>query len=156
MLARRTSVALRAAGRGASSQVARAFWSGVNGQAVAQKPPAAADPNMETLSISETERLLFNGIKSIGYSDADAAVMRDAMMWAQLRDNNQGIIKLTSGGLAKTGDGQPTLEIETPTGGRLNGNQAMSMVVMNQAVELAIEKAAGVCGNHERSLAGCL
>ena len=157
MLARRTSVALRAAGRGASSQVARAFWSGVNGQAVAQKPPpAAADPNMETLSIAETERLLFNGIKSIGYSDADAAVMRDAMMWAQLRDNNQGIIKLTSGGLAKTGDGQPTLEIETPTGGRLNGNQAMSMVVMNQAVELAIEKAlannsAGIVGTFNTS-----
>ena len=157
MLARRTSVALRAAGRGASSQVARAFWSGVNGQAVAQKPPpAAADPNMETLSIAETERRLFNGIKSIGYSDADAAVMRDAMMWAQLRDNNQGIIKLTSGGLAKTGDGQPTLEIETPTGGRLNGNQAMSMVVMNQAVELAIEKAlannsAGIVGTFNTS-----
>ena len=77
------------------------------------------------------------------------------MMWAQLRDNNQGIIKLTSGGLAKSGDGQPTLEIDTPTGGRLNGNQAMSMVVINRAVEIAIEKAltsnAGIVGTFNTS-----
>ena len=50
--------------------------------------------------LAEAERLLYNGIRAIGYNHSDAQVMRDSMMWAQLRDNNQGIIKITSGGVA--------------------------------------------------------
>ena len=59
----------------------------------AEPPAPAAAAKVET-SIAEAESLLFKGIKSIGYSDAEANVMRDAMMWAQLRDNNQGFIKV--------------------------------------------------------------
>ena len=62
-------------------------------------------------------------------------------MWAQLRDNNQGIIKITSGGVAPGVNAKtPTVEFETPTGARVNGQQSMSMVVLHEAVELAIEK----------------
>lgn len=103
------------------------------------KQPAAS-PN-EIVSISEANQLLYNGIRAIGYNDADAIVMRDCMMWAQLRDNNQGIIKLTSGGLAKSGNGVPTIELDSPSGARVNGNQAMSMVVMDYAINTAITKA---------------
>ena len=67
--------------------------------------------------------------------------MRECMMWAQLRDNNQGIIKITSGGVAPGVNAKtPTVEFETPTGARVNGQQSMSMVVLHEAVELAIEK----------------
>ena len=38
---------------------------------------------METVPVPEVERLLMNGIKSIGYNEADATVMKEAMMWAQ-------------------------------------------------------------------------
>ena len=142
--------------RGGRSQLQRrGFWSGAKSVQTQAAAAPAMDSSMELMSVAETERLLFDGIRAIGYNDADATVMRDAMMWAQLRDNNQGIIKLTSGGLAKSGDGQPTLEIDTPTGGRLNGNQAMSMVVINRAVEIAIEKAltsnAGIVGTFNTS-----
>ena len=142
--------------RGGRSQLQRrGFWSGAKSVQTQAAAAPAVDSSMELMSVAETERLLFDGIRAIGYNDADATVMRDAMMWAQLRDNNQGIIKLTSGGLAKSGDGQPTLEIDTPTGGRLNGNQAMSMVVINRAVEIAIEKAltsnAGIVGTFNTS-----
>jgi len=106
-------------------------------QSVDEKKPS---PN-EDVNIDESETLLFKGIKSIGYSDDEACVMRDAMMWAQLRDNNQGFIKLTSGGLAKSSDGSATVELDSPCGARVNGNQAMSMVVLDFAVKLAIEKA---------------
>ena len=88
--------------------------------------------------------------------------MRDAMMWAQLRDNNQGIIKLTSGGLAKSADGVPTVELDSPAGARVNGNQVMSMVVLDHAVGLAINKAKsaskiGVVGtfNTAQSMGAC-
>jgi len=117
---------------------ARTFFS--SSKETKEPAPAPAD-NKEVVSVSETNQLLYNGIRAIGYDDADAKVMRDAMMWAQLRDNNQGIIKLTSGGLAKSGDGVPTIELDSPNGARINGQQAMSMVVVDKAVNLAIEKA---------------
>jgi L-2-hydroxycarboxylate dehydrogenase (NAD+) len=98
---------------------------------------------------------LRDGIRSIGYNDEDTEVMKDAMMWAQLRNNNQGIIKLTSGGLAKSSDAQPSIENESPVGARINGNQAMSMVVLERGVRLAIEKAKanniGVVGTYNTS-----
>jgi len=132
--------------------VARSFFFGPTTQ---QSSAASTKPAPEVLAISEVNTLLFNGIKSIGYSDEDAAVMRDAMMWAQLRDNNQGIIKLTSGGLAKSGDGVPSIEYDSMAGARINGQQAMSMVVMDKAANLAIEKAqtalVGVVGTYNTS-----
>ena len=117
-------------------------------RASARRVPAAATSlrrlstanNMESVPVPEVESLLMKGIRLIGYNEADATVMKDAMMWAQLRDNNQGIIKLTSGGLAKSGDAEPVIEYDTPTGARVDGNQAMSMVVLERAVRLAIEK----------------
>ena len=39
---------------------------------------------MEPVPLPEVEQLLLHGIKSIGYNEADAIVMKDAMMWAQL------------------------------------------------------------------------
>jgi len=147
MLARSTKTFSQVGCQGLPTLAARKFFS--KPAAPAQKPPP------EVISIAEAETLLFNGIKSIGYSDADAIVMRDCMMWAQLRDNNQGMIKLTSGGLAKSGDGQPTIEIDSPTGARVNGNLAMSMPVMDFAINLAIEKAqsakVGVVGTFNTS-----
>ena len=110
-----------------------------SGYARARQLSSAA--NTESVAVPEVEDLLLRGIKSIGYDHADAVVMKDAMMWAQLRDNNQGIIKLTSGGLAKSGDAEPIVEYDSPTGARVNGNQAMSMVVLERGVRLAIEKA---------------
>ena len=90
-------------------------------------PRIAAQPRLlstnaanEMVSVPECEQLLMDGIRSIGYNDSDATVMKDAMMWAQLRDNNQGIIKLTSGGLAKSGDAEPSIEFDSPTGARVN------------------------------------
>ena len=58
--------------------------------------------------------------------------MRDCMMWAQLRDNNQGIIKITSGGVAPgSNTTTPVIENDSPSGARVNGNQTMSMVVVS-------------------------
>ena len=37
----------------------------------------------ESVSLPEVESLLMNGIRSIGYNNADATVMKDAMLWAR-------------------------------------------------------------------------
>ena len=125
----------------------RNFWS--------SSSPEPVKETDELVAIPEVEKLLRDGIRSIGYNNADTEVMKDAMMWAQLRNNNQGIIKLTSGGLAKSSDAEPTIENETPVGARINGNQAMSMVVLERGVRLAIEKAKacniGVVGTYNTS-----
>ena len=44
----------------------------------------SSDSAMEPVPLPEVEQLLLHGIKSIGYNEADAIVMKDAMMWAQL------------------------------------------------------------------------
>eukprot|EP00966_Prymnesium_polylepis_P111735 2584865-Prymnesium_polylepis.2 len=123
-----------------SVQSVRRFWSKDN-----PKPAEAAASPFETVTISEANRLVVNSIKSFGYSDAEAHVMKECMMWAQLRDNNQGIIKITSGGVAPGANTKPpVVEFDSPTGARVNGNQTMSMVVLESAVDLAIEKALAV------------
>ena len=54
--------------RYAAAQVRRHFWRGVTsagqGAGAPAAPPASANSAMETVSVSETERLLFNGIKA--------------------------------------------------------------------------------------------
>lgn len=131
----------------AGCAVRRNFWS--------SSSPEPVKETDELVAIPEVEKLLRDGIRSIGYNNADTEVMKDAMMWAQLRNNNQGIIKLTSGGLAKSSDAEPTIENESPVGARINGNQAMSMVVLERGVRLAIEKAKacniGVVGTYNTS-----
>lgn len=114
----------------------RRFWS--------SSPASAAqkDSPDEIVTVEEADRLVINSIKSFGYNSQDAAVMRDCMMWAQLRNNNQGIIKITSGGVAPGANAtRPVVENNSPSGARVNGNQTMSMVVLDRAVKLAIEKA---------------
>ena len=56
----------------------RSFWSS------SSKPEPVNDTD-ELVAIPEVETLLRDGIRSIGYNDADTEVMKDAMMWAQVR-----------------------------------------------------------------------
>merc|ERR1719424_2066656 len=132
-LRRQSNAALRHSARSAAVSAARprGFWS--------SSSPEPVKETDELVPLQECEQLLRDGIRSIGYNDADTEVMKDAMMWAQLRNNNQGIIKLTSGGLAKSSEAEPSIENESPVGARINGNQAMSMVVLERGVRLAIE-----------------
>lgn len=94
------------------------------------------------MPLDETRKLLYAACRGIGYSAEDAAVMQECMMWAQIRDNNQGIIKVTSGGVNPSPTaGIPIVENDSPSGARVNGNHAMSMVVLHKGVTLAKQKA---------------
>ena len=84
------------------------------------------------------------------------------MMYAQLRDNTQGIIKITSGGLNKHAkESTPVIEKETRLSALINGNNSPGMIVLHQAMEMAIDKSKshgfGIVGtNHTSSSTGAL
>lgn len=83
-------------------------------------------------------------------------------MYAQLRDNNQGIIKITSGGLNKHANtSAPVVEKETRLSAVINGNNTAGMLVLTQATNMAIDRAKeygfGIVGtNHTPSSTGAL
>lgn len=63
-------------------------------------------------------------------------------MYAQLRGNNQGIVKLIGRGIPKSEKAQPpTIEKETPTTAVINANATMEAIVMQQAVDMVVKKA---------------
>jgi L-2-hydroxycarboxylate dehydrogenase (NAD+) len=62
-------------------------------------------------------------------------------MYAELRGNNQGLIKLVAGTLAPRPSGEITIERETPVSAKINGGQRIGMAIMRQAVDLGIKKA---------------
>lgn len=74
----------------------------------------------------------------------DASIIADTVLYAELRGNNQGVIKLVSGALAPTnGDSIRDIQVahETPVSAKLLGSQRIGMCVVSKAVDLALEKA---------------
>ena len=74
-------------------------------------------------------------------------------MYAQLRGNNQGIIKVTTGGIAKDKNCRPIeIEHETRLSALLDGNNSAGMLALYQGAEMAVEKAKangfGIVGTH--------
>merc|ERR1712205_252799 len=57
--------------------------------------------------IEELKTTTTKAIRGIGYNEKDAKVILDVLMYAQLRGNNQGIIKVTTNGLAMAPDAEP-------------------------------------------------
>jgi LDH2 family malate/lactate/ureidoglycolate dehydrogenase len=84
------------------------------------------------------------------------------MMYAQLRGNNQGIIKITTGGMNRSkGAGPITIERDTRLSAVLNGKGDAGMLVLSKAAEMATKKCRehgfGVVGtNHTSTSTGCL
>ena len=63
-------------------------------------------------------------------------------MFAQLRGNNQGVVKLTGGGMAKAENcKEARLEKETESSALIDGGQTHGMLVLRKGVDICIEKA---------------
>ncbi len=94
------------------------------------------------ISIQELKRLSKKAILKYGYSEEEAQIILDMLMYAQMRGNNQGIVKLIGKGLPKNEKAQtPTIEKETPTTAIINANLSMEAIAMEQAVNMVIKKA---------------
>ena len=67
------------------------------------------------ISIQELKELAEKAIIRYGYSEDEAQVILDMLMYAQMRGNDQGIVKLIGEGIPKNEMARtPTIEKETP------------------------------------------
>ena len=86
-----------------------------------------------------------------GYSAPDAEIILDVIMYAQLRGNNQNIIKLVGAGMPANPDAGSIQRVkDTKLSAILDGGGNQGMVVMTDATRLAIDKA----GEHGFGIVG--
>ena len=94
------------------------------------------------LSLDELRRIASKALVHQGYDEREAGIILDVLLYAQLRGNNQGIVKLIGAGMPKDPEAGP-IEIirETKLSALLNGHKNPGIVVMVKAMELVKAKA---------------
>jgi len=97
------------------------------------------------VALSELTDVVMRALHHYGYSADESAVIRDVLLFAQLRGNNQGIVKLIGDGIPRkeTADAI-AITTDTQVSALVNGNQHHAMVVLSYATDLAIAKAKAV------------
>jgi LDH2 family malate/lactate/ureidoglycolate dehydrogenase len=114
------------------------------------------------VKLADLKKLTKEAILKYGYSETEAESILDVLLYAQLRGNNQGIVKLIGGGIPKASDvGKIEIEKDTKLSALVNGHKNHAMVVVNRAVDLAITKAKehgiGLIGvNHINTSSGAI
>ena len=94
------------------------------------------------ITIKELEELTSQAVEKYGYKDKEVQVIRDVLLYAQMRDNNQGVVKLIDKGIPRDPQaGEIVIEKETPVSARINGNKNHAMIVVSRAVDIVEEKA---------------
>jgi len=96
------------------------------------------------IKISELENLGNKALAKYGYTPDESKIILGMMMYAQLRGNNQGIVKLIGRGYPKNPQaGEFIIEKETKLSARINGNKQAGALVMQKALDVAVAKAKG-------------
>jgi LDH2 family malate/lactate/ureidoglycolate dehydrogenase len=81
-------------------------------------------------------------LRGSGYPEDEAQTVLEVLLYAQMRGNNQGIVKLVGAGLPRDPEAQPPRIVhETPISARIDGGRSPGMVVVQYALDLALEKA---------------
>jgi LDH2 family malate/lactate/ureidoglycolate dehydrogenase len=94
------------------------------------------------IAISELEDLTTRAVRSYGYTDEEVRVICAVLLYAQLRGNNQGVVKLIGKGIPRDPQaGDIVVELETPVSARINGNRNHAMVVVRAATDMVVAKA---------------
>lgn len=94
------------------------------------------------IKVSDLNKLVYKALKNQGYSNKEAKVIQEILMYAQLRGNNQGIVKLIGKGIYKNPEaGEIIVVKETKLSVILDGNQNMGMIVLKNAMDRALKKA---------------
>lgn len=94
------------------------------------------------ITISEIRSLALSALKKYGYTDTESDTILEILMYAQLRGNNQGLVKLIGNGIPKSKDAGPLTVIkETKLSAVIDGSKNMGMIAMKLATEMAITKA---------------
>ncbi len=94
------------------------------------------------VSVDELQDLTIRALRKSGYNDDETAKILDVVLYAQLRGNNQGVVKLAGDGMPRDPEaGEIEVEKETKLSALINGHKLHAMLVVNHATDMAIEKA---------------
>ncbi|HEY4486175.1 MAG TPA: Ldh family oxidoreductase [Candidatus Paceibacterota bacterium] len=94
------------------------------------------------IKIDELNELVGTVLQKQGYSSEESKIITEVLMYAQLRGNNQGVVKLIGLGIPKSSDaGEVEIEKERNISAFFNAHQKQAMLVMHQVVDVAIRKA---------------
>lgn len=86
--------------------------------------------------------LVRRALRHYGYNEREIPILEDVLVYAQLRDNNQGVVKLIGRGMPRDANaGIVTAVRETKLSVLLDGQKNHGMVVLNQAVDVCIARA---------------
>lgn len=99
------------------------------------------------LSLHELEDLAWRALLGLGLSKTDAEIVRDVLLYAELRDNSQGLVKIAEGVVTPVpGAGDIEIIKTAPASLTINANQNIGMVVAHRAARevSALAKTTGV------------
>ena len=112
------------------------------------------------LNVTELEDKVAAGIARLGYEGDDARIIKEVLLYADMRGNNQGIPKIATGGVPRAED-VPEFKLvnQNKCGALISGGQAMvtTKKAAEMAVTLAEQHGVGVVGtNHATSSSGAI
>lgn len=94
------------------------------------------------ITITELQELVSKALSKQGYNEQESKIIEKVLLYAQLRGNNQGVVKLIGPGIPKSPEAsEVTIEKETKVSAFLDAHQMHAMLVVNQGVDMAISKA---------------
>lgn len=94
------------------------------------------------ISVGDLKTTTMQALQKSGYPEAEASIILDVLMYAQMRGNNQGVVKLVGAGMPRDAKAYPMKIIkESAVSALLDGGRNQAMLAMKWATELAIEKA---------------
>ncbi|MBI5620694.1 Ldh family oxidoreductase [Candidatus Gottesmanbacteria bacterium] len=94
------------------------------------------------VAISDLKNLGLKALNKQGYTESEADTILGMLMYAQLRGNNQGMVKLIGKGIPKNAAaGTITVEKETKLSARINGGHNPGAIVIKKAMDMAVMKA---------------
>src|SRR5689334_7534594 len=94
------------------------------------------------VQIDDLKRVTLQVLARGGYPLDEAETILNVLMYAQLRGNNQGIVKLIGAGMPRDKSCTPISIIrDTKLSALLDGGKNSGMVVVNYAMKLAVQKA---------------
>jgi LDH2 family malate/lactate/ureidoglycolate dehydrogenase len=94
------------------------------------------------VTLTELKRVAKKALLHYGHDEEESKIILDVLLYAQLRGNNQGIVKLIGRGMPKDPQaGEIRVVKETKLSALIDGNKNTGMVVLNKATEIALEKA---------------
>jgi L-2-hydroxycarboxylate dehydrogenase (NAD+) len=94
------------------------------------------------VSLDEFNQVVKRAIAGYGYTESEVATIHAVLMYAQMRGNNQGVVKLIGAGIPRDPEaGTVSVAFETEVSALIDGARNHAMVVVDHAVDVALAKA---------------